>query len=43
MSSKGKWKLARTYGSQSGLTNAFLKEQDLVSVRDLWIAFHYPK
>src|SRR3990172_7911627 len=43
MSSKGPWKLARTYGSQSGLTNAFLKEQDLVSVRDLWIAFHYPK
>jgi RNA-directed DNA polymerase len=43
LSSKGPWKLARTYGSQSGLTNTYLKEQGLVSVRDLWIAYHYPK
>jgi RNA-directed DNA polymerase len=43
LSSKGPWKLARTHGSQSGLTNAYLKEQGLVPVRDLWIAFHYPK
>jgi RNA-directed DNA polymerase len=42
ISSKGHWKLARTYGSQSGLTNSYLKEQGLVSVRELWIAFHYP-
>lgn len=42
ISSKGYWRLARTYGSQSGLTNAYLKEQGLVSVRELWIAFHYP-
>lgn len=43
LSSKGPWKLARTYASQAGLTNAYLKEQGLVSVRDLWIAYHYPK
>jgi RNA-directed DNA polymerase len=43
LSSKGPWKLARTYGSQSGLTNTYLKEQGLVSVRDLWITYHYPK
>ena len=42
LSSKGPWKLARTYGTQSGLTNRYLKEQGLVSVRELWITFHYP-
>ena len=43
MSSKGYWRLAKTYGSQSGLTNVYLKEQGLVSVRELWMSFHYPK
>ncbi len=43
MSSKGPWKLARTYATQLGMNNAWVKEQGLVSVRDLWIAFHYPK
>jgi RNA-directed DNA polymerase len=42
LSSKGPWKLARTFGTQSGLTNAYLKEQGLVSVKELWVAFHYP-
>jgi RNA-directed DNA polymerase len=42
MSSKGPWKLARTYATQLGMNNAWLKEQGLVSVRDLWIALHYP-
>jgi RNA-directed DNA polymerase len=42
LSSKGPWRLARTYASQLGMNNAWLKEQGLVSVRDLWIAFHYP-
>ncbi len=42
MSSKGPWKLARTYATQLGMNNAWLKEQGLLSVRDLWIAFHYP-
>ena len=43
LSCKGPWRLAKTYGSQCGLTNAFLAAQGLVSVRDLWVAFHYPK
>jgi len=43
MSSKGPWRLARTYATQLGMNNAWLKEQGLVSVRDLWIAFHYPR
>jgi len=42
ISSKGPWKLARTYGTQSGLTNRYLKEQGLVSVKELWVTFHYP-
>ncbi len=42
LSSKGPWRLAKTFGSQSGLTNKYLKEQGLISVRDLWIAFHPP-
>jgi len=42
MSSKGPWRLARTYATQLGMNNAWLKEQGLVSVRELWIAFHYP-
>lgn len=42
ISSKGYWRLARTFGSQSGLTNAYLKEQGLISIRELWIKFHYP-
>ena len=42
MSSKGHWRLARTYATQLGMNNAWLKEQGLVSVRDLWIVFHYP-
>ena len=43
LSSKGPWRLAKTFGSQSGLGNVYLKQQGLVSVRRLWIAFHYPK
>jgi RNA-directed DNA polymerase len=43
LSSKGPWRLARTFGSQSGLTNKHHKEQGLISVRDLWVAFHYPE
>ena len=42
MSSKGPWRLARTYATQLGLNNLWLKEQGLISVRDHWIAFHYP-
>jgi RNA-directed DNA polymerase len=42
ISSKGPWRLARTYATQLGMNNAWLKEQGLLSVRDLWIASHYP-
>ncbi|MBN2001175.1 hypothetical protein JW935_26770 [candidate division KSB1 bacterium] len=43
LSCKGPWRLAKTFGSQGALTNAYLKEQCLISVLDLWVAFHDPK
>ena len=42
MSCKGPWRLVRTYATQLGMNNVWLKEQGLVSVRELWITFHYP-
>jgi RNA-directed DNA polymerase len=42
LSSEGPWALARKYGTQMGLTNDWLKEQGLVSIKELWVSFHYP-
>jgi RNA-directed DNA polymerase len=42
LSRKSYWHMARTLATQSGMTNAWLESQGLVSVRTLWIAFHYP-
>jgi RNA-directed DNA polymerase len=42
LSRKSYWHMARTLATQSGMTNAWLESQGLVSVRNLWIAFHYP-
>ena len=42
ISRKGFWHLARTLATQSGMTNKWLGRQGLISVRDLWISFHYP-
>ncbi|MEW8380490.1 MAG: group II intron reverse transcriptase/maturase [Candidatus Thiodiazotropha taylori] len=41
LSSKGPYPLARTLAKQSGMTNMWLAQQGLVSVRELWIKFHY--
>ncbi len=41
LSSKGPYRLARTLATQSGMTNRWLAQQGLVSVRELWIKFHY--
>ncbi|MCG8093234.1 MAG: group II intron reverse transcriptase/maturase [Candidatus Thiodiazotropha endolucinida] len=41
LSSKGPYRLARTLATQSGMTNKWLAVQGLVSVRELWIKFHY--
>lgn len=42
LSRKGYWHLARTLATQTGMTNAWLADQGLISIRDLWISFHYP-
>jgi RNA-directed DNA polymerase len=42
LSSEGPWALSRKYGTQMGLTNDWLKEQGLVSIKELWVAYHYP-
>ena len=43
LSSKGPWNLARTFGSQAAMTNQWLAKMGLVSVKELWIAYHYPR
>jgi len=42
LSRKSYWHLSRTMATQWGMNDAWLKSQGLVSVRDLWIAYHYP-
>jgi RNA-directed DNA polymerase len=42
LSRKSYWHMARTLATPSGRTHAWLASQGLVSVRTLWIAFHYP-
>jgi len=43
MSSKGWWKLSRTYATQLGMNNAWLARQGLLSIKELWCAYHYPQ
>jgi len=38
ISAKGPWHLARTMATQTGMTNQWLRQQGLISIRDLWIA-----
>jgi RNA-directed DNA polymerase len=42
LSRQSYWHLARTYATQLGMTDDWLAKLGLVSIRDLWIAFHYP-
>jgi RNA-directed DNA polymerase len=39
---KGPWKSARTMATQTGMTNKWLKDQGLLSVKELWVNIHYP-
>ena len=34
---KGPWQSARTMATQTGITNQWLKDQGLVSVKELWV------
>ena len=42
LSRKGPWKCARTLATQSGMTNKWLKDQGLLSVKEQWVRIHYP-
>lgn len=42
LSRQAYWYLARALGTQSGMTDRWLATQGLLSVRELWIAVHYP-
>ena len=37
ISRKGPWHLARTLATQTGMTNQWLKDQGLLSVKELWV------
>jgi RNA-directed DNA polymerase len=40
LSSKSYWHLSRTLATQTGMTNAWLQNQGLIQVRDLWLRAH---
>ena len=42
ISRKGPWHLARTLATQTGMTNKWLMDQGLLSVKELWVNIHYP-
>ena len=42
ISRKGPWRLSRTLATQSGMTNDWLKDQGLLTVKELWVHIHYP-
>ena len=41
LSRKGPWKCGRTLATQTGMTNQWLKDQGLLSVKELWVNIHY--
>ncbi|MCG9723637.1 group II intron reverse transcriptase/maturase, partial [Shewanella sp. Isolate7] len=42
ITSKGPWRSSKTPGIQQALSNEYLKKAGLYSLRDGWIAIHYP-
>lgn len=42
ISRKGPWHLSRTLATQTGMTNKWLKDQGLLSVKELWVHIQYP-
>ncbi|MGJ3245550.1 MAG: maturase [Elainellaceae cyanobacterium] len=37
MSRKGYWRLSRTLATQTGMTDEWLEQEGLLSIRDLWM------
>jgi len=42
VSSNGPYRMSRTKVTQMAMSNAWLKEQGLVSIKEQWSRFHYP-
>lgn len=42
MNRNGPWAMARRLAAHSGMTNQWLMDQGLVSVKELWVQRHYP-
>ncbi|EDM6981127.1 group II intron reverse transcriptase/maturase, partial [Salmonella enterica subsp. enterica serovar Heidelberg] len=42
LTSKGPWRSSKTPGIQQALSNEYLEKAGLYSLRDGWIAVHYP-
>jgi len=42
MSRKGPWNLSRTLATQVGMTNKWLMNQGVVSIKEMWVNIHYP-
>ena len=40
MSSKSYWHLSRSLGTQTGMTDDWLKGQGLIGIRDQWMKAH---
>ena len=43
LSRKGHWRLSRTLSTHTGMTNAWLAEQGVISLKELWVNIHYPE
>jgi retron-type reverse transcriptase len=35
-------RVLRTLATQTGMTNQWLREQGLISIKELWVNIHYP-
>lgn len=42
LSRKGPWHCARTMATQAGMTNKWLAEKGLISIKEQWSKIHYP-
>ncbi len=42
LSRKSYWHMSRTLATQSGMTNQWLADQGLISIKKLWSVIHYP-
>jgi RNA-directed DNA polymerase len=42
MSRKSYWHMSKTFATQAGMSNQWLKKQGLISIKELWVNIHYP-